>query len=128
MWNRMVTIKDYPEWVKFCKNVMVTNVEEGAIFYDVTTLLWIPLRIKHVITKLNPYEELCYFLTLPGGGKMWNTFSFSQQDMLAQIHAEIKFDLGTKIANATVGHALEKRWEDMMRSSFPEIEEIKRLR
>lgn len=127
MWDRIVTVKDYPKWVKFCKSVTVAKVEKGGGYRDVTTLLWIPIVINHVITKLTPKKDIWYFLTLPGGGKMWCKFSFSLEDSISQVYAEIEFDLGSRIANFAFGHILEKRWEDMIRSSFPEIEYMKRI-
>ena len=127
MWDRIIDLENYPKWVKYCKSMHVTEVKEGAIFHDVTTLLWIPLKVKHIITKIKPFEELSFFLTLPGRGKMWHTATFKQEDNYAQIQAELIFDLGNRFFNATVGYVLEKRWENLMRNVFPEIEEIKRL-
>ena len=127
MWNRMITLEDYPKWWKFCKSVTYTEIKEGAIYYDVTTLLWIPIKIKHIVTKIKPYEELGLFLTLPFVGRMWFTLDFKQQGKDAMMNTEIKFDLGNKFYNATVGYVLEKRWEDLMLNIFTTDEEIKRL-
>jgi ribosome-associated toxin RatA of RatAB toxin-antitoxin module len=127
LWKLAADLEKYPEWVKFCKKVTITEIKEGETFYDVTTLLWIPLKIEHVITKLNPHEDIHFFIKLPGGGKMWHRFAFKQDGQHGLVVADISFDLGNKLYNATVGYVLEKRWENLLRHSFPGLDEIKRL-
>jgi hypothetical protein len=127
LWAIMTKIEDYPKWCKFCKSMVITEFEEGAVFYDVTTLLWIPIKIEHVITKIKPYEELHFFLTLPRGGKMWHKFSFKQEGNIGYMTIEVTFDLGNKFKNATAGHVLEKRWLQLIHQGFPGLEEKKHI-
>src|SRR5260221_3515462 len=127
LYNVLYATEDHPKWAKFCKSVTVTEKKVSAIYHDVTTLLWIPLKIKHIFTKIEPYEEIQVFLPLPFGGKMWHTSSFKQQEKEALMYCEVAFDLGNRFLNATVGHILEKRWEELFKQGFPGLEETKRL-
>lgn len=129
LWEIMTAFEDYPTWCKFCKSMTMTpaEVKKGVVFHDVTTLLWIPLTIKHIITKVKPHEELHFFLPLPWGGKMWHKFYFQQYDTHSRMRTEITFDLGNWLFNKTVGYILEKRWVKLLHQGFPGLEEIKRL-
>jgi len=128
LWQAMADVQKYPNWVKYCKSVSVTEVKEGATFHDVTTLLWIPMKIEHVITKIKPHEEIHFFLPLPGGAKMWHRFSFKQEGEYGVMIADITFDLGNRFYNATVGYILEKRWESLLRQGLPGLEDVKRIK
>ncbi|HSX09373.1 MAG TPA: hypothetical protein VLF93_04415 [Candidatus Saccharimonadales bacterium] len=129
LWKIMTAIEDYPTWCKFCKKMLTKDIKvvEGTVFHDVTTLLWIPLTIKHVITKVKPHEELHFFLPLPGGGKMWHKFTFKQKGKYSYMTSEIIFDLGSRLRNATVGRILEKRWRQLIEEGFPGFDEKKRI-
>ena len=107
--------------------MMPTKMEVGAAYHDITTLLWIPLKIKHVVTKMEPYKEFHIFIPLPGGGKMWHKFKFLQEGDIGVMMSEVSFDLGNKFINATVGHVLEKRWMQLIKQGFPGLDEKKRL-
>ena len=123
----MTTLEEYPNWCKFCIKMMPTQIKEGAVYHDITTLLWIPLKIKHVVIKMDPHKEFHTFVPLPFGGKMWHKFSFLQEDDKAVMISEITFDLGGKLRNATIGHLLENRWMQLARQGFPGMDESKRL-
>lgn len=127
MWDKIIHIERYPEWVKYCKKIDITEVKEGATFSDITTLLWIPMKIHHKIISIKKYKEIIFFLPLPGGGKMWHTFTFGQDHDETYMRAEIKFDLGNILFNNTVGYILEKRWENILNNAFPEIRNAKRI-
>src|SRR5690349_4391327 len=107
LWRTMTKLEDYPKWCKYCKKITATEVKEGAIFHDVTTLLWIPLKISHIITKVKLHQELHFFLPLPGGGKIWHKFTFKQRRDHSLMRTEITFDLGNTLFNNTVGYILE---------------------
>lgn len=127
LWKIMTTLEDYPKWCKFCKSIISSEIKEGEIFYDTTTLLWVPLKIKHTITKIKPYEEIQYFLELPGKGKMWHKFTLQQKDKETHLISEVSFDLGNRLRNATVGHILEKRWVELIKQGCPGLTMIKRV-
>jgi hypothetical protein len=127
LWKTMTTLEDYPNWCKFCIKMIPAKLEEGAEYHDITTLLWIPLKIKHVVIKIEPHNEFHTYVPLPGGGQMWQKFNFSHDGEKAVLLSEITFDLGSRIANATVGHILEKRWMQLARQGFPGSDEYKRL-
>ncbi len=127
MWKRIFAIEDYPRTMKFVKSVAIPHVKVGTKYTDVTTLLWIPITVNHIITEVKEKEKLCFFLPLPLGAKMWHTFLFSRKGKEAIIRAEISFDLGNWLFNNTVGYILEKRWEELLLHAFPEIEDKKRV-
>jgi len=127
LWKRVANLEKYPKQVKYCKAIFITEIKEGAVFHDITTLLWIPLKIKHIILKLDPYKEIKFLLPLPGGGKMWHTFMFKQEAKHARVNIEMAFDLGNRIFNATVGHIIEKRLVALLKHGLSGFEEIKRI-
>ena len=129
LWRIVTTIEDYPTWCKFCQRIIAapSKIEEGAVWIDVTTLLWIPLKIKHIVKKVRPYEELDVFLPLPIGGKMWFKFCFKQKGKYSYMTSEVSFDLGHRLIDETVGRILEKRWRELLDQGFPGLDEKKYL-
>lgn len=129
LWKIVTTIENYPKWCKFCQRILVAPPElvEGTSWVDITTLLWIPLKAKHIVTKIKPFEEFHVFLPLSGGGKMWFQFDFKQKGEHSYMTSEVTFDLRYKLINATVGYILEKRWKQLMEHGFPGLDEKKYL-
>lgn len=125
LWRMVTNIGDYPSWCKFCQRIFdaPTKIEEGSAWIDITTLLWIPIKVKHIVTRVKLYEEFYAFLPLPGGGKMWFQFSFEQKGKDSYMNNEIMFDLGNRFINSTVGYVLEKRWIQLLRQGFPGLDE-----
>jgi len=127
LWKVLTTTEDYPKWCKYCKLSTPTDIKEGAIFHDVTTLLWVPIRTKHIITKVKHHEELHFFSPLQGGGKLWNKNYFTDKGNHRLMTTEISFDLGNPFYNYTIGYLLKKRWLKLLKQGFPGLEEVKHL-
>ena len=127
LWDVVTALEKYPTWCKTCIKMIPTTLEVGAIYHDITTLLWVPLKIKHVVMKMEPHKEIHIFLPLPGGGKMWHKFMLQQKGKEVLLISEITFDLGNKLKNATVGYLLEKRWIELIEQGYPGLKVVKRI-
>jgi len=127
LWNVITTLEDYPQWCKFCTKMMPTKLKVGAVYHDITTIMWFPFKIKHVVTRMDPHKEFHTDIILPRGGKMQHKFIISQEGDVGVLIFEVVFDLGSKFRNATVGYILEKRWMQLARHGFPGMDEVKRV-
>lgn len=127
MFDKIFHIERYPQWVKYCKKIYVNEIKEGATFEDITTILWIPMKINHTILSIKKNKEIIFFMNLPGGGKMWHIFTFDQKGEYTYMRSEVTFDLGNQLYNNTVGYILEKRWENLMKNAFPEVKTYQRI-
>lgn len=121
IWQRVSEIETYPKRIKYCQRVFDIDIREGGHYTDVTTLLWVPITIRHTIESIKQLTEIKYFLTLPGGGVSQQMYHFSHEHGKAVLVAKVTFDLGHPILTETIGVILKYRLVRMLRSAFPEI-------
>lgn len=122
LWRVLIDIKNYPRYVKFLKHTAVNGkIKVGTRWDDVTTILWIPIPVRHKIIKLDPHKEFSFFLSLPIHGTMTQTYRLKKDGKNTLVNAEISFDLGSFLENFLLGTLLEKRLKVMLLDTLENI-------
>jgi hypothetical protein len=119
LWQIMIDIEKYPQRVKFVRSTTVYGkIEEGAVWDDTTTILWFPLRLKHVITDFKKNSEYSFDLPLHFGGWMRQRYTLKEESSKAVIiTGTITYDLGNPVLNVVFSSLLGMRLKNMLESS-----------
>ncbi|MDP2720992.1 MAG: SRPBCC family protein [bacterium] len=119
VWSVITRVEDYPSYIRHVYKVEWSeSLEVGSEWFDWSTIIFVPLRLKHVVVKMEPNKELVFFMPLPFGGKMNQLFTISQNGSGTKIRVEINFDLKQPILNQIVGPILTRRLFIMMISTL----------
>ncbi len=125
LWSIITDIPQYPQYVKFVRKALLYGpVAVGVRWDDETTILWLPIRMKHTITRLEQYQVFAFDLNLPLGGKMSHVYTLCNKSSETMIVATISFFLGIKILDKIIGPVLEHRLRAMLTASFEEVKRV----
>ena len=70
-WCATTDVENFSSWAKFVtKSQACGPLEKGSIYWDITKILWIPLKIKHIVTVIKKEERIMLELPLFFGGTM----------------------------------------------------------
>lgn len=118
-WNLITDIEKYPQRVKYVKKVKVYGRGVGAFWEDITSILWIPIKIQHTITAYKKNKEYSFTIPLSFGGRMTQKYMLLKENPKKIIvKGLITYDLGSKILNDTIGTILKPRLKKMLISSL----------
>ncbi len=118
VWDLLTDIEKYPKRVKYVKKVTVYGTSEGSVWDDTTTILWVPMKMKHTITTLRKNKEYSFDIPLYFGGVMKQKYVLRQEDRESVIiKASITYTLGNRFFNQTIGKLLNKRLKNMLEST-----------
>lgn len=117
-WDLITDIEKFPQRVKYVKKVKVFGTGVGSKWDDITTILWIPMRMRHTVKSFDKNKEYSFIIRFPSNGQMEQKYTISQKDGESIIQALVTYDLGNKLLNMTLGSILKKRLENMLVSSF----------
>lgn len=117
-WDMITNIEKYPQYVKFVKKVKLYGTGIGSQWDDITTILWLPLKMHHTVNSFLENKEYGFIVHLPIGGYMEQKYTFSQKDQGTSIQALVTYDFENKFFNATIGSILKGRLENMLISTF----------
>lgn len=124
IWRLIMDLENLFKSAKFVKKVSISEpIREGVEFYDVTTILLIPIPILHKITTIKKYEKFIMEADLPlKSGKMFQTFSVRDMGRHREIEMEIKFNINFPIFDIILGSILEVRLKQMILETIKNIE------
>ncbi len=118
-WEFLTDIEKYPQRVKYLKKVKIYGTGKGSRWDDITTILWIPLKMRHTVTAYEKYHHYCFELPLFFGGTMKQEYLLSEKNRNDTIiKSTITYDLGNKFLNNTIGTILKYRLKKMLESSI----------
>ncbi len=120
-WDIITDIEKYPQRVKYVKKVKMFGEGVGSEWDDITTILWIPMRMRHKVSSFNKNKEYSFIIHFLANGYMEQKYSLSQKNEGSIIHALIKYDFGNKFLNVTLGSILKNRLKNMLVSSFQKL-------
>lgn len=124
-WQQVADINSYPNFIKFMKEARLLGpVKVGTNWYDVTTILGLPIKINHKIIKIVQNKEISYEATLPLGGKMWQKISLIKNGTDEILEAEIKFKFKQILLDYSLGFILEKRLNQMVQETFKNLKNL----
>lgn len=121
VWEVMTDISSYPSYVKFMKKAKLYGpVAVGTWWHDITTILWVPLSVKHKIVKYTKLKTIAFDVFSPFGSRMYQTISLQEKDNEVEVVVEISFKL-SKFFDIFLGSLLEKRLKDMIIYTFDKM-------
>lgn len=118
LWNLITDIEKYPQRVKYVKKVKVHGTGLGSKWDDITTILWIPMRMRHTVNAFNKNKEYGFIIPLRFNGYMEQKYTLFRNDEKSIVEGVVKFDLGNKILDKVLGSVLKKNLKTMLESSF----------
>jgi hypothetical protein len=121
-WSLIANPANYPKYMKFVTKVEIDGkLAVGKAWHDWTNILVVPVRVKHVVSKLEKNKELGYDVAFPLGGKMLQRVRMEGNRKETNVSGEMMFDLGNPVFNFTVGSMLKWRFEDMLKTAIERI-------
>lgn len=122
IWSMLINIHDYPKYVKFVHKVeSPPDLRIGDDWFDLSTIVFLPLNIKHTVTEMEPKRKLAFLVPLIFGGKMKQSFLLTQVNRGTDVRVEIAFDLGNPVFNQIIGPLLERRLMVMMNDTLKNL-------
>lgn len=122
-WELITDIEKYPQRVRYVKKVKVRGAGVGSQWEDLTTILWIPIKMQHTITSFKKNKEYGFTIPLSFGGIMKQNYIISKEKQNAvTIKGSITYDLGNKFLNNTIGSILNRRLKKMLLTSIRNID------
>ena len=68
IWIIISDINSYHKYIKYChKSKLVGDFKEGSSWYDWSTVVFLPLKINHLIIKIIPGKQIGYLIKTPFG-------------------------------------------------------------
>lgn len=121
-WSYLISVEKYPEYIPYVKKTIVEEeIKVGSTWYDVTRILWVPMRLKHTTLSVIPYKEMSFHVHIPLKGKMKQQYIINKEDGKITATAKAEFYLGNRFIDMFLGPILKKRLEKMMLGSLANI-------
>ena len=108
-WYMFSQVENYPAYLKYCiQAVLEGDFKEGAYWYDWTTVVYFPLKIRHKITKVSYHNELRYliknpFLTIE------QTINFKDLQTRTKVNISFKIDFTNSLLEKVFGPVVYRR-------------------
>lgn len=124
IWKLIMDLENFVKSVKFVKKATILkSVKEGMEFYDVTTILWFPIRIKHKILTIKKNEKFVMEAYFPfKNGKMLQTIALKDMGNYSKIKVDIEFNINFPFFDIILGPILEMRLKQMIMETIKNIE------
>lgn len=126
VWTYFSDIENYSKYLKYTKKVYsFGGFKEGALWDEWTTILFVPLYVRHQIKKIVPNEEIVYHVDLPGA-KIWQKVSFKDLKEKTRLEIDITISFKNIFVEQILGEIVYKRNQNMVESSISNF--IQRLK
>lgn len=123
-WEIITDLCSYPEFVPFIKDVDYTgSVKKGLVWYDTTTLLWIPQRISHRISVYQIYERLVFVVPLDAGGEVVEEYILKSSGRQTKLTMTVSVAIPNRIVERVLGGILLWRFRKMLSKTLENLEE-----
>jgi hypothetical protein len=120
-WEIIENINSYPNLVKFMEKAWLRGpFQVGSHWYDITSILWIPIIIDHKIVSIEKGKEVRFEIDLPFKGKMLQRLSLVEGKSL---ELEISFSL-PKWLDQAIGPLLERRVKEMIVGTIENVKQM----
>lgn len=126
LWQYIISVESYPDYIPFLQRTHVPEkIAKGSTWYDVTTILWIPMKFRHTTLSITPQEEMCFQVHIPFRGTMVQKYFLKYTQNTLELAAVAEFHLGNKAIDMIVGPILKRRLEKMMEGSLDNLQKKK---
>lgn len=124
LWEIITEINRYPNYIKFVYWARINGrFEAGSTWTDLSTILFIPILVRHEIMKIRTGRKVLYLIKLPFGGKIMQIFEIKQKQKTTDMSIEIVIDLKNPILDSVLGKFLERRTKFMLNSTLENFRE-----
>lgn len=119
MWKYISAVEDYPSYVPFVTKVIVPEpLKKGSTWYDVTKILWVPMRYKHTTLTFKEQKEMSFKVHIPVKGEMKQKYIFQEEGASLFLIGSAEFYLQNNVLNFLIGPILERRLAYMMKQGL----------
>lgn len=116
-------LKKYPKFIHYQHAVFLLGpLKEKTVWYDLTTVVWFPILVKHTISKIEEKKCIAFDIPFPFGGYNHETITIVKKNEKTEIRGRLEFDLGNKFVDRVFGDLLERRFQIMLEQSIKNIE------
>lgn len=117
IWSLLSNVNNYHLHIKYClRSGLIGNFQEGASWYDWSTVVYVPLKINHKIIKIVPHKKIEYKIELPIGD-IWQTLSISTGKQ-TKVRLQIVIDFPNRFVNQTIGSLVYYRNRKMLEGTI----------
>ncbi len=124
-WKLFTEVENYPDYIKFCNRAIPEgSFEEGNYWYDWTTILYLPLKIRHKIVKISLQKELLYLIEVPFI-IIEQKITFEDLRPQTRVKIELTFNFGNKLLEKVFGPLLFRRNTEMIEDLMNSYKRVK---
>lgn len=121
LWPLLAEIENYPRYIKYCRKAfLIGDFREGSTWYDWSTVVYLPLKIKHEIIRIQPNKEIIYKIGLPVG-EIWQKLSLEVGEQ-TKVWFEITIDFPNPVIDKTLGALVYYRNRKMIEATIANFE------
>lgn len=119
VWDAISDVSSYPQRMKYIQHVKLHgNFEEGSMWEDRHSIMFLPLTTPHIIKKLTHQKEVTYELKFPLNGTMLQHLEIQGDHKETKVHITVHYTLGNPLLNVTLGKILERRLKNLFHHTF----------
>ncbi len=123
-WKLVTDVENYPKYIKFLSRVHLDEpFKLGSHWSDWTTILYLPLHINHINTKLEPEKIFEYNFKVGLRGSITQRFEIIKGDNPTEVKFTLVLDFPNRLAAFFVLPILERRWKVVMKEARRRVEE-----
>lgn len=122
-WAFFSEIEHYPKYIKYSHSTYLDgDFKEDSIWYEWTTVMYLPMKIKHRIKKVTLLEEIIYHVEFPAG-EIWQKLNFEDLSGKTKVKAEITIKFHHFLLEKIIGPLVYKRNISMVEASINNFKE-----
>ncbi len=122
-WKLVTDVENFPKYIKFLSGVKLQEpFKLGSHWSDWTTILYVPIHINHVNTKLEEEKVFEYKFGVGLGGTVLQRFEIIKGDNPTEVKFSLVLDFPNRLARFFVLPILESRWQVVMKEARRRVE------
>lgn len=123
-WSFITSVKDYPKVMPFTYAVSATHdpLKVGSKWSDITTILWIPLRMTHHIYRYDAYHTLSQRIDLPFAAELDEQFHLKSNGKKTKVSVTVTFHPGHIPLSPMILSIWEKRMKYLVSTAVQNLE------
>ncbi len=115
VWSLITNLDLYPKFVKFVKSVSYSKkLQKGSGFHDVTTIMWVPIRVHHHVEVFEVNKTLGFYVKMLFNGFMRQRVYLTSKGNTTTIEQTVEFSFNNPLLDFLAGPILEKRVKEML--------------
>lgn len=122
LWQIATKVSNYPRYFKYVHYAKEPkNFEKGAIWWDISTIMYVPMKVSHRVIQVVPGREVRHEISLPLGGQIVQNLKIEPTG--SGTKAEIKVLISqNKLMDLLLGKIIEARTNTLILGAFERAE------